>query len=73
MRFITAGIEKFRGPQYRLNMEEMTGANSTPELFRTKIEDFVHGELAEKYEGDNGLDPEKLKEAFGQIRPKKFI
>jgi hypothetical protein len=69
MRFITAGIEKFRGPQYRLNMEEMKGANSTPELFQTKIEDFVHGELAEKYEGDNGLDPEKLKEAFG---PKFF-
>ena len=66
MRFITAGIEKFRGPQYRLNMEEMKGANSTAELFRTKMEDFVHGELSEKYEGDNGLDPEKLKEAFGE-------
>ena len=66
MRFITAGIEKFRGPQYRLNFEQMKGPSSTAELFSNKISDFVYGELAEKYEGDNGLDPVKIKDAFGQ-------
>ena len=36
------------------------------EVFPAKIEEFVHGELAEKFEGDNGLDPEAVKDAFGQ-------
>ena len=75
VRFFTAGIEKFRGPQYRLNPEQMKGISEgmTPEqikanteVFPAKIEEFVHGELAEKFEGDNGLDPEAVKDAFGQ-------
>lgn len=75
VRFFTAGIEKFRGPQYRLNPEQMKGISDemTPEqikanteVFPSKIEEFVHGELSEKYEGDNGLDPEAVKEAFGE-------
>ena len=78
VRCFTAGLEKFRGPQFRLNKDQMMGIteNSTPEqikaiqdnpdVFHAKLTDFVHGELAEKYEGDNGLDPEKVKEAFGE-------
>ena len=78
VRFFTAGLEKFRGPQYRLKIDQMMGVGEgmtaeqakaikeNPEVFRAKVEDFVHGELAEKYEGDNGLDPEVVKEAFGE-------
>ena len=75
VRFFTAGLEKFRGPQYRLKPDQMKGVSegmtaqqiqASTEAFRGKVEDFVHGELAEKYEGDNGVDPEMVKEAFGQ-------
>jgi hypothetical protein len=59
-------LEQMMGINDDTSTERIKEIKENPEIFRKKIEDFVHGELSEKYEGDNGLDPDKIKEVFGE-------
>ncbi len=70
VRFFTAGLEKFRGPTDRVQLDDMRGKSKD---FATDMEEFVNGELAPPFEGDNGLDPALVKEKFGQAFYDKFI
>ena len=70
VRFFTAGLEKFRGPTDRVDLGEMKEKTKD---FAGDMEEFVNGELAPQFEGDKGLDPDKVKQAFGEDFFNKFV
>jgi len=70
VRFFTAGLDKFRGPTDRVELEQM---KENSQEFAADMEEFVNGELSPQFEGEKGLDPEKVKAAFGEDFYGKYV